>query len=187
MRYYGRGPHENYIDRCSASDVGYYESTVSEQYVEYARPQDNGYRSDVRWAAFLDGDGDGVLVKGDVPLYVQALHYSVDEMELQRHRGGGGGGLKGPNRFYAPMFPRREVMLNLDLRQCGLGNGSCGPGPLARYVFENKREEWTVTFVPVRGADSRVLRDAAGKVLQTVPAPAGKGARSATVMGFDGG
>ncbi|MBQ3096942.1 MAG: DUF4981 domain-containing protein [Kiritimatiellae bacterium] len=187
MRYYGRGPHENYIDRCSASDVGYYESTVSEQYVEYARPQDNGYRSDVRWAAFLDGDGDGVLVKGDVPLYVQALHYSVDEMELQRHRGGGGGGLKGPNRFYAPMFPRREVMLNLDLRQCGLGNGSCGPGPLACYVFGNRREEWSVTFVPVCGGDPHVLRDAARKVQQTVPVSAGKGSRSTTVMGFDGG
>ena len=61
MKYYGRGPWENYIDRCTASDIAYWESTVTGQYVEYARPQDNGYKSDVRWAAFLDKVGDGVL------------------------------------------------------------------------------------------------------------------------------
>ena len=158
MRYYGRGPWENYVDRCSASDIAYWESTVTAQYVEYARPQDNGYKADVRWVAFLDGDGDGVLCKGSVPLFVQALHYSVDELDLQRHRGAGTWGDGTKERFYAPMFPRREVMLNLDIRQLGLGNGSCGPGVLERYSFANKREEWAVTFVPVKGGDREELR-----------------------------
>ncbi len=38
MKYYGRGPRENYIDRNTGSDIGYWESTVTEQFVEYARP-----------------------------------------------------------------------------------------------------------------------------------------------------
>ena len=47
MRYYGRGPRENYIDRKTASFFGVYDSTVTVQYEEYVRPQDNGYKSDV--------------------------------------------------------------------------------------------------------------------------------------------
>ena len=187
MKYYGRGPWENYVDRCTASDIAFWESTVTDQYVEYARPQDNGYKTDVRWVAFLDRDGDGVLCKGSVPLCVQALHYSVDELDLQRHRGAGTWKDGSKERFYAPMFPRREVMLNLDIRQLGLGNASAGPGALACYSFPNAREEWSVTFVPVRGGDHGALRSAARLVEQTVPSGRTPGDRRASSMGFDGG
>ena len=187
VRYYGRGPWENYVDRCTGSDIACWETTVTDLYVEYARPQDNGYRSDVRWAAFLDDAGDGVLVKGSVPLFVQALHYSMSELELQRHRGAGSWSDASKERFYAPMFPRKEVMLNLDVRQRGLGNGSCGPGPLAGYTFPNQRESWSVTFVPVKGATRETLRRAAATVPQTIPdSPAPRSIR-ASGMGFDGG
>ena len=187
VRYYGRGPWENYIDRCSASDIAYWETTVTDMYVEYARPQDNGYRTDVRWAAFLDKDGDGVLCKGSVPLCVQALHYSVDELDLQRHRGAGTWSDESKERFYAPMFPRREIMLNLDLRQRGLGNGSCGPSTLECYSFPNKREEWSVTFVPVKCGGYGSLRSAARRVEQRIPDRATMRSRRASGMGFDGG
>ena len=187
VRYYGRGPWENYVDRCSASDIAYWESTVTDMYVEYARPQDNGYRTDVRWVAFLDGNGDGVLCKGSIPLCVQALHYSVDELDLQRHRGAGTWNDESKERFYAPMFPRREIMLNLDLRQLGLGNGSCGPSALECYAFPNKREEWSVTFVPIKGGGYDSLRSAARRVEQKVSDEATTHSRRASGMGFDGG
>ena len=187
MRYYGRGPWENYVDRCSGSDIAYWESTVTDQYVEYVRPQDNGFKCDVRWVAFVDAAGDGVLCKGDAPLFVQALHYSMGELELQRHRGAGTWGDGSKERFYAPMFPRDEVMLNLDIRQLGLGNGSCGPAPLACYAFPNRREAWSVTFVPVRGATHESLRAAARRVRQRLPeASRGRSVRESG-MGFDGG
>lgn len=188
VRYYGRGPWENYVDRCTASDIAYWETQVRDMYVEYARPQDNGYRTEVRWAAFLDGNGDGVLCKGSYPLCVQALRYSVDELDLQRHRGTGTMFAGSKERFYAPMFPRDEIMLNLDLRQLGLGNGSCGPTALECYTFPNRREEWAVTFVPVRGGSFETLRTAAGQVPQTVKPkdPARRNLRE-TGMGFDGG
>jgi len=187
VKYYGRGPFENYVDRCTASDITYWESTASDMYVEYARPQDNGYRTDVRWVAFLDAEGDGVLCKGSVPLCVQALHYSVDELDLQRHRGAGTWGNGSKERFYAPMFPRREVLVNLDIRQLGLGNGSCGPAALECYSFPNMREEWTVTFVPVNGGCPGALRSAAGRVEQKIPPKASVLSRRASGMGFDGG
>ena len=187
FRYYGRGPWENYVDRCTGSEIAYWESTVTDQYVEYTRPQDNGYKSDVRWAALLDAAGDGVLCKGSEPLFVQALHYAMSELELQRHRGAGSWSDSSVERFYAPMFPRAEVMLNLDLRQRGLGNGSCGPQALECYCFPNRREEWSVTFVPVKGGSHDALRKAAATVPQRPASRSRKGSLKGSGMGFDGG
>ena len=187
MRYYGRGPWENYIDRCSGSDIAYWESTVTDQYVEYVRPQDNGYKCDVRWVAFVDAEGDGVLFKGSIPQYVQALHYSMTELELQRHRGAGSWSDASKERFYAPMFPRKEIMLNLDIRQLGLGNASCGPGPLECYTFPNRREEWMITLVPVRKDGFDTFRKAARKVRQTMSVSPHRGSLREAGLGFDGG
>ena len=142
MAYYGRGPRENYIDRKTASFLGWWESTVTEQYEPYVRPQDNGYKSDVRKVQFTDADGRGVAFSGDVPLFVQALHYGREDLEFARHR-------NGQQRFRAPLRERDEVMLNLDLRQAGLGGASCGPRPMDKYLFPTKEESWSVTLTPV--------------------------------------
>ena len=116
-----------------------------------------------------------------------AKENGVDELDLQRHRGAGTWSDESKERFYAPMFPRKEIMLNLDIRQLGLGNGSCGPGTLECYAFPNRREEWTITFVPVKGGDYNALRSAARRVGQTIPEKSAVRSRRASGMGFDGG
>ena len=141
MRYYGRGPRENYIDRCTASFVGVYDSTVTEQYEDYVRPQDNGYKCDVRWAAFTDADGKGVKFSASEPLFLQALHYGAEDMEFSRQR-------RLQQRFRAPLVKRDEVCLNLDIRQLGLGGASCGPKPMDKYIFPVQKEEWTLKIEP---------------------------------------
>ena len=142
VRYYGRGPYENYVDRNSASFVGIYDSTVTDQYEPYVRPQDNGYKCDVRWTAFTDADGRGVKFSASEPLFMQALHYGAEDMEFSRHR-------RLQQRFRAPLVKRDEVCLNLDVRQLGLGGGSCGPRPMDKYIFPIQREEWTLKIEPV--------------------------------------
>ena len=151
MTWYGRGPDENYIDRCNGSFVGRYSSTVAEQYVSYARPQDCGYKSDVRWVSFFNDAGRGVkfVHDGGAPLFVQALHYTWEDMEFARHRAS-------QLRFGGTLTPRDEVCLNLDLRQCGLGNGSCGRNQaMDKYRFKTMPEHWTLRIEPYaeRGAD----------------------------------
>ncbi|MBD5214071.1 MAG: DUF4981 domain-containing protein, partial [Bacteroidales bacterium] len=54
VSYYGRGPWENYVDRSWSSYIGLYHSSVDELNFEYIRPQENGYRTDVRWMAITD-------------------------------------------------------------------------------------------------------------------------------------
>lgn len=141
MRYYGRGPRENYIDRKTASFFGVYDSTVTEQYEEYVRPQDNGYKCDVRWAAFLAEDGKGVKFSASVPLFMQALHYEAEDLEFARHR-------NGQQRFRHAPEKTREVNLNLDIRQLGLGGASCGPRPMEKYKFPVKEESWILRMEP---------------------------------------
>ena len=137
MEWYGRGPWENYVDRNTASFMGRYVSTVTEQYEEYVRPQDNGYKSDVRWVEFKTDDGRGVRFEADVPLFVQALHFNWADLEYARHR-------NGQERIVNIREPRKEIMLNLDIRQLGLGGASCGPRPMDKYIFPLQEEKWTV-------------------------------------------
>ena len=144
LAWYGRGPWENYVDRSSGSFLGYWESTVTKQYVDYVRPQDCGYKSDVRWAAFTDKDGDGVLVKGAEPFFMQALHYGWEDMEFARHR-------NGQERIFNPPQARKETILNLDVRQTGLGGNSCGPKPEKQYLFPIEKTSWEFTLKPVKG------------------------------------
>ncbi len=142
MQWYGRGPYENYVDRKSGSFIGRYVSTVSEQYEPYVRPQDCGYKCDVRWASFTGKDGAGVRFYSTEPLAVQALHYDWEDLEFARHR-------SGQERIYNVKPPRKEVCLKLDVRQLGLGGGSCGPSPMEKYTFPIEETCWTVVATPV--------------------------------------
>lgn len=73
---------------------------------------------------------------------MQALHYSAEDLEFARHR-------NGQQRFRMPLVKRDEICLNLDMRQLGLGGGSCGPKPMDKYIFPIQREEWVLKMEPV--------------------------------------
>ena len=144
LRWYGRGPWENYVDRCTGCDVGLWSSTVGAQYVDYIRPQDNGGKTGVRWAELTDpADGRGVRVSCDAPFFLQALHFTAEDLDQSRHRPGE------PRRF-RPLVPRREVCLSVDCRQTGLGCNNCGPIPLEPYRFAVERTRWSVRFTPTK-------------------------------------
>ena len=142
VEWYGRGPEENYIDRCTGSFVGKYESTVTDLYESYIRPQDNGYRSDVRWFALKDSEGRGVKFTASFPMFVQALHYDWEDLMYARHR-------NGEERRNERLVPREEICLNLDVRQLGLGGRSCGPKPMEKYIFPVQKESFTITISPI--------------------------------------
>jgi beta-galactosidase len=60
VRWYGRGPQENYPDRKSGYRIGVYSSTAVEMYEPYLIPQDYGLRCDNRWVSLTDGTGRGL-------------------------------------------------------------------------------------------------------------------------------
>ena len=79
-------------DRNTAALVGRYQSTVTEQYFPYISPQETGNKTDVRWAAFTDAAGRGLLVVGQPLLSLSALPFTVEDLTQEkrgsRHTGG---------------------------------------------------------------------------------------------------
>ncbi|WP_255359429.1 beta-galactosidase domain 4-containing protein [Prevotella sp. 10(H)] len=56
IKYYGKGPHESYIDRIKSAYVGLYSTTPKGmEYEHYVRAQSLGNREDVRWIEISDG------------------------------------------------------------------------------------------------------------------------------------
>ena len=146
MRWYGRGPGENYVDRCTASFFGVWNSTVTDQYVDYVRPQDCGSKCDVRWIEFTNRLGQGVRFSSREPFFAQALHYTWNDLDSARHR-------NGQIRRWSPSEKRPEICLNLDVRQTGLGGASCGPAPMAKYRFNpQEKVAWKLKIEPVIAA-----------------------------------
>ncbi|MFN8441849.1 MAG: glycoside hydrolase family 2 TIM barrel-domain containing protein [Caldilineaceae bacterium] len=119
LTWYGRGPWENYSDRKAASMVGRYQSTVSDEYVPYVMPQENGNKTDVRWLELTDEAGNGIRIEADQPLNFSASHFTANDLYHARHT--------------TDLQPRPEVILNLDVAQRGLGTASCGPDTLEKY------------------------------------------------------
>ncbi|HIQ05349.1 MAG TPA: DUF4981 domain-containing protein, partial [Anaerolineae bacterium] len=120
--WYGRGPHETYADRKQGAKVGIYGGTVDEQYVPYITPQENGNKTDVRWVALTNRAGLGLLVVGMPWFNVSAHHFTTQDLTEAKHT--------------YELTRRDDITLNLDYAQCGLGNGSCGPGVLPQYLPE---------------------------------------------------
>ena len=141
--WYGRGPRENYVDRWTGSFLGRWSCAVDELAEFYVRPQDNGYRGDVRWFSLGGGDDSGVRFSASEPLFVQALRCGWEDLEFARHR-------NGQQRFRASVAESKEIVLNLDVRQLGLGGGSCGPAPMDKYIFPVERTDWTLRIEPMR-------------------------------------
>jgi Beta galactosidase small chain. len=152
--WYGRGPYENYVDRNTASDIGYYRSTVTDQYVPYVRPQENGNKCDVRWAAFTDKNARGILFTFPTPLFVTATHFMSEDLEFARPR-------NGQERYLSIPEPRKEVCLALDIGQTGLGGASCGPIPLEKYILRAKPFEYTYIMRPCSKAGQKALSELA--------------------------
>ena len=80
VRWYGRGPWENYPDRKSSAFVGVYDVAVKDLHFDYVMPQENGNRCDVRWMELLS-DGMGSLrIEADTPFCFTAKDYSDDAL-----------------------------------------------------------------------------------------------------------
>lgn len=84
--WYGRGPQENYADRCKGAKMGVYQSCVHENMTPYLYPQECGNHRDVKWMSICDEHGEGLLFKADDTFEFSALPYSTMEIENATHQ-----------------------------------------------------------------------------------------------------
>jgi len=151
--WYGRGPHESYVDRKEGAPVGVYSGTVDEQYVPYVVPEENGNKTDVRWVALIDEEGDGLLVVGMPSLEVSAHHYTAEDFTIAAHT--------------HELTRREEITLNLDHVQTGLGGESCGPGTLEKYRVWPKETRFSLRLRALSGQEASAVA-LAKQILQQV-------------------
>ena len=139
--YYGRGPWENYNDRNNASFIEIHKSTVAEQYVPYIRPQENGYKTDVRWLTLTDDKGEGLKVEGLQPISVSALNFLAEDFDP---------GYTKKQQHSSEMKPRNDVYLNIDLAQMGVGgDNSWGAWTHRQYRLEEKTYSYGYVLSPI--------------------------------------
>lgn len=139
LSWYGPGPNPTYQDR-NFEKIGIYGSTVQEQWVDYSRPQENGYKTDVRWVEFRNADGKGLRFSGDPVIGVGAAHYTKDEILRSRYS------------FQLVKHP--EVFVNIDHAQVGVGGvNSWSKGGLAleKYQIKNEPVVFRYYIQPVDG------------------------------------
>ena len=150
LKWFGRGPHENYADRKTSADVGLYESTVADQYVPYIRPQENGYKTDTRWLTLTDDSGNGILVSGDPLFCFAALNNIHDDFEspgkLSLYRKDA----KTANTHTNDVKPRELVNLNVDLGQMGVGGDNSWGAPIhPQYRLLKSKYEYSFRLRPI--------------------------------------
>lgn len=140
LSYYGRGPWENYNDRNESAFVGLYSDSVGNQYCNgYIRPQESGYKTDVRWFALKDGEGKGLLVKGlGGPVCFSAINHSDESLDP---------GLTKKQQHPSNLPPDENVYVHIDLKQRGLGgDNSWGALPHNQYRLLDKKYSYSYTL-----------------------------------------
>jgi beta-galactosidase len=143
VQWYGRGPWESYWDRKSASLVGLYQQTLDEQYFPYARPQESGNKSDVRWASLTNKKGKGLkVIFADSLLNVSALPYSLDDLDPETEK----------KQYHSGELVKKDrIYLHVDWQQLGLqGIDSWGSRPLEQYRIPFNNHQYSYWLVPLK-------------------------------------
>ena len=111
LRWYGRGPQENYWDRKSGYKVGIYESTTEEQYVPYIRPQENSNLTDVRWATLRNDENRGIMIAGFPMMEFSAQNYILEDFDQAD---------KTVNKHTTDIQQREYISVDMDFSQTGV-------------------------------------------------------------------
>ncbi|OXU13939.1 glycoside hydrolase family 2 TIM barrel-domain containing protein [Sedimentisphaera salicampi] len=139
LSWFGRGPEPSYPGK-TAQPIGLFYSKVSEEWVEYARPQENGNKTAVRWAALTNEEGSGIMfAAGEDLLSVNAKHFTDEEMQS--------------NEYTFQMQEAENIIVNVDSKQLGVGGmNSWGAMPAEPYKLYNKPRSFSYRISPVEGA-----------------------------------
>ncbi|EOD17237.1 hypothetical protein EMIHUDRAFT_459017 [Emiliania huxleyi CCMP1516] len=134
--WYGRGPFENYPDRCSAAKVGVHAASADELATPYVYPSEHGHRTGTRWVEVGGGgDGEGEGGGGSRPGGRGRLRLSCDApfgFGLLRHGAARLAAATHQDELFAP--DPLAAHLTVDAAMAGVG-GDIGWGPCVREAF----------------------------------------------------
>lgn len=142
IEFFGRGPWENYKDRKTAADVAIFKQKVENQYFPYARPQESGNKTDVRWVKFTDAKGKGLLFEAiEDYLSFNALPYSLDDLDPEMDK----------KQYHSGELEKRnKIYLHIDYDQTGVAGIDSWYSPaLEQYRVPYKTYEYKFRVKPL--------------------------------------
>ncbi len=134
VTYFGYGPYESYIDKHRASYEGLFQTTVTDLYVNYIKPQENGSHFGCDYLAVSDPLGAQISFDNETNFSFNASHYTQEELTAKKHD-----------------FELEEsdyTVLCLDYRQSGIGSNSCGPELIEKYRLNEAEFVFTLNLKP---------------------------------------
>lgn len=130
VKWYGRGPQENYPDRKTGYPIGIYKSTVHDMYEPYLMPQDYGLRTDVRWLQLTTDKGIGMQFRMNEYFNFNIYPYSTDNLT---------------KAMYTYQLQEQDGMtLNLDYVTSGVGCTARGIFSSYRAMPQEYRRKITI-------------------------------------------
>ena len=146
LRYYGRGPEENYADRKSSAFIGEYSGSVAAQYYPYVRPQESGNHCDVRsFTVYSTQTGQGLSFYSTGDMECSALPYLVEDLDAgssKKHAWG---------QHSGDLSPRPFTQVHIQQRQQGVGGvNAWGARPLDAYMLPYGDMDFSFIIKPLR-------------------------------------
>lgn len=123
VKYYARGPLENWPDRCSGSDLGLYSATVDDFYEFNVKPQSMGNREDLRFVTLTNDTGHSLTVESEGKTSFSALHFTDLDLMYKDHA--------------FDIERRPETILHFDAAEKGIGTASCGVNCASSIIIGN--------------------------------------------------
>ena len=123
LKYFGRGPGENYCDMKNYAFMGIYSSSVADQYYPYIKPQENGNHTDTVWAQ-LSSENEKICFIGEDSFEFSALPYRAEDLQKAHYN--------------SELEFRGETVMRIIYKQNGIGSASCGPNLRQEYTFLDK-------------------------------------------------
>ena len=139
IEYFGRGPHENYWDRNTSAFINRYKSDIYKEYFPYISPQENGYKTDIRWFAVTDKQ-KGLLFVGDPLICFSALPFEQETLYQDR---------RGTKHIPDVEF-NGLTNLCIDYKQMGVGgDDSWGARTHEKYLLKDNSYFYRFAIIPI--------------------------------------
>ncbi len=163
VEWFGRGPHENYSDRNESANVGRYRNTVADHYVPYMRPQENGYKTDVRWLSLSNADSGLLVIADDLISFGVSHNRLIDfvpPVKIAITSEDGPAARVNDERVNVhvnDVLPRDLVSLDIDFGQMGVGgDDSWGKRTLQQYSLNASSYQYSFSLIPYRNEEGEL-------------------------------
>lgn len=164
LDFYGLGPWDSYCDRKSANLMGHYVQAVEDQFwYGYARTQESGTKSELRWLRVTDESGLGIEVTSDIRFSGSALPFSQSDMDsaksdprprvnpTNRQHGNATHPLELLDKACVGNRSAGTTYVNVDLKEMGVGGiDSWGAWPLEQYRVPAAEYEFNFVIRPLK-------------------------------------